>query len=497
MTDLGLDELLTGTGGTLRGEVPESTRIRRIERDSREVRPGDLFVAIRGERLDGHAFVDDAAARGALAALVRRDWADAQPAPPLPLVVVDEPIAALQRLAAAWRARLERLIVVGVTGSVGKTSAKEVIAAVLGPTRRTYRNPGNLNNEIGLPLSLLEVTPDTDVAVLEMGGAYAFGELALLAAIARPTIAVVTNVFPVHLERMGTIEAIAETKAELVDAVPPDGVAVLNGDDPRVRAMATRCRGRVLTFGLDPGNEVRASQVVTEALEGTSFRLHLGSETLHVKVPLIGAHAVQLALAAISVGHALGLHISEMLIGFDDPAIQVRLLVLPGPRGSQIIDDTYNASTPSVLSALGLLQDLTRGGRGRAIAVLGDMRELGSLSESEHRVVGRRAAEVAAVVVTYGDLARVIADEARSVRPHEVDGRPPDVTSFGLDQRGELVSFLLRELREGDVVLLKGSRGLRMEEMVVALRADRGADAEPGADDPDGGWAGAGTDPGA
>jgi UDP-N-acetylmuramoyl-tripeptide--D-alanyl-D-alanine ligase len=466
---LNLAEVLGGTGGELRGELPVETSFRRIERDARQAEPGDLFVALRGERFDGHQFVRDAAARGATAALVGRTWAAEAAIPPLPLIVVDEPVAALQRLAAAHRRRLD-LIVVGVTGSVGKTSTKEVIASVLAGRFRTYRSPGNLNNEIGLPLSLLEIGPETEAAVLEMGGAYAPGEVALLAEIAKPRIAVVTNVYPVHLERMGSIEAIAETKAELVDAVPSDGVAVLNGDDARVRAMAGRCAGRVITYGLDAGNEVRATEVVTEALEGTSFRLHLAGERLQVKVPLVGGHAVDLALAGIAVGHALGMHIAEMLEGFKDPAIQVRLLVMPGPRGAQIIDDTYNASTPSVLSALGLLASLKPR---RAIVVLGDMRELGELAEEEHRVVGRRAGEVADLVVTYGDLARLIGEEARSV-PGRIDGRPPDVTSFGLDQRGELVGFLRRELRDGDVVLLKGSRGLRMEEMVMALRADAG-----------------------
>jgi len=380
---------------------------------------------------------------------------------------VDEPVAALQQIAAARRERLP-VTVVGVTGSVGKTSTKEVIAAVLAQRFRTYRSPGNLNNEIGLPLSLLELMPETEVAVLEMGGAYAFGELTLLAGIAKPRIAVVTNVYPVHLERMGTIEAIAETKAELVAALPPDGSAVLNGDDARVRAMAARCRGRVLTFGLDPGNDVRADQVVTEALAGTSFRLHLEGKLVHIKVPLIGSHAVNLALAAVAVGHALGMNVAEMLQGFQTPGIQVRLLILPGPNGSRIIDDTYNASTPSMLSALGLLQQLRPA---RLIAVLGDMRELGAVSEAEHRVVGRRAAEVADVLVTYGELARTIAEEARVVAAG-VDGRPLAVTSFGSGERQELVAHLLGALREGDVVLLKGSRGLQMEEVVAALRAD-------------------------
>ncbi len=474
MMPLDLGAVLTGTGGELRGSLPLDTRFTAIERDARKVQPGHLFIAIHGERFDGHQFVGDAAANHATAALVRQDWADRQSSLPLPVIVVDEPVAALQRLAAAWRKTLD-LTVIGVTGSVGKSSTKEVIASVLAGKFGTYRSPGNLNNEIGLPLSLLELGETTEIAVLEMGGAYATGELALLASIAKPRIAVVTNVHAVHLERMGSIEAIAETKAELVDAVPADGFAVLNGDDQRVRAMASRCAGRVLTYGLDEANDIRATKVETEALEGTSFWLHVeGEERFHVKVPLVGGHAVELALAAIAVGHGLGMYIAEMLEGFKDPAIQIRLLVLPGPGGSRIIDDTYNASTPSMLSALGLLASLKPR---RAIAVLGDMRELGDLAEDEHRVIGRRAGQVADHVVTYGTLARLIGEEASTIG-RGVDGDPPSVTSFDLDQREELVAFLLGELREGDVVLLKGSRGLRMEEMVFALRAD--IDAEPG-----------------
>jgi len=471
MMPLALPDVLAGTGAELRGALGEDVIFRRIERDSRRVEPGDLFVAIRGERFDGHRFVAEAAERGALAALVGRGWADGRASPPLPLLVVDEPVAGLQRLAGFWRNRLgDRLTVVGITGSVGKTSTKEVVASVLAGRFRTYRSPGNLNNEIGLPLSLLEIGPETEAAVLEMGGAYAFGELRLLAGIAKPRVSVVTNVFPVHLERMGTIEAIAETKAELVEALPADGIAVLNGDDPRVRAMARLCRGRVVFYGLGRENDVRASEVSTEALEGTSFWLHLAGERSYVRVPLVGGHAVELALAGLAVGHALGLDIAEMLTGLKDPAIQVRLLVMPGPRGSRLIDDTYNASTPSVLSALGLLASLKPA---RAIAVLGDMRELGELEEEEHRVVGRRAGEVADVVVTYGELARLIGEEAAQTEGR-LEGRPPVVQSFGLDQRGDLIGYLLGVLREGDVVLLKGSRGLRMEELVAALRADVG-----------------------
>jgi len=467
-----LAEVASATGAEVRGALPPRTVFRWVERDSRTLWPGDLFLAVRGEVHDGHDFVRLAAGRGATAAMVAREWADAHLDEPLPLLVVDEPVAALQRLASARRSAMD-LTVVGVTGSIGKTSTKEVIAAILGQRFKTYRSPGNLNSEIGLPLSILEIEPDTEAAVLEMGGAYAFGELALLAEIARPSIAVVTNVHPVHLERMGTLENIAITKAELVQALPPDGVAVLNGDDGRVRAMADLAPGRVITYGLGERNDVRADRVQTHGLRGSTFRLYLDGEALNVAVPLVGSHAVELALAAIAVGSALGMHISEMLPGFDDPETQVRLLVTPGPNGSMMIDDTYNASTPSVLSALGLLAEMSPG---RRIAVLGDMREMGDVSAEEHRLVGRRSAEVADVVVTYGELARVIAQEA-AVASAEPDGRDLAVTSFGLDERDELLDHLRGELGEGDIVLLKGSRGLRMEEFVLALQTTPGGDA--------------------
>ena len=467
-----LAEVASATGAEVRGALPPRTVFRWVERDSRTLWPGDLFLAVRGKVHDGHDFVRLAAGRGATAAMVAREWADAHLDEPLPLLVVDEPVAALQRLASARRSAMD-LTVVGVTGSIGKTSTKEVIAAILGQRFKTYRSPGNLNSEIGLPLSILEIEPGTEAAVLEMGGAYAFGELALLAEIARPSIAVVTNVHPVHLERMGTLENIAITKAELVQALPPDGVAVLNGDDGRVRAMADLAPGRVITYGLGERNDVRADRVQTHGLRGSTFRLYLDGEALNVAVPLVGSHAVELALAAIAVGSALGMHISEMLPGFDDPETQVRLLVTPGPNGSMMIDDTYNASTPSVLSALGLLAEMSPG---RRIAVLGDMREMGDVSAEEHRLVGRRSAEVADVVVTYGELARVIAQEA-AVASAEPDGRDLAVASFGLDERDELLDHLRGELGEGDIVLLKGSRGLRMEEFVLALQTTPGGDA--------------------
>lgn len=479
MTPMLAEDLISGLGAELRGELLPNRRVTTIERDSRSVSGGDVFIAIRGEVHDGHGFVEAARERGAVAAIVARDWADAWPAADrFPLLVVDDTVAALQRLASAIRAgRGDSLTVVGITGSIGKTSTKEVVAAVLSGRYATYRSPGNLNNEIGLPLAMLEIDRRDQVAVLEMGGAYALGELTLLAAIARPSVAVVTNVYPVHLERMGTIEAIAQTKAELVEALPADGVAVLNGDDERVLAMAAKTRARVITYGLAETNDVWADEVTTEGLKGTRFRLHLDGEPYFIRVPLIGGHAVQLALAAFAVGHGLGMHISEMLPGFDNQDVQVRLLIMAGPNGSQVIDDTYNASPPSVLSALGLLAELRAT---RTIAVLGDMRELGELTDEEHRVVGRRAAEVADLVVTYGELARTIAEEITGLAVTG-SGVRTEVRSFAEAEQDDLITFLRGELRDGDVVLLKGSRGLKMEDIVAAItRPTPGADVDPG-----------------
>ncbi len=463
MMSYSLEEVIAGTGGALQGQLAGEFRFSRIVRDSRDVRAGDLYWAIVGERLDGHEFVGSAADAGAAAAIVAREELSGVPGS-FPIILVDDTTLALQRFA-AWKRQRMRADAIGITGSVGKTSAKESIAAVLAEHGSVHRSKGNYNNEIGLPLSILEADDDVDFLVLEMGGAYAFGEIRQLCEIARPRIGVVTNIYPVHLERMGTIEAIAETKAELVDAIPPDGIAVLNGDDPRVRAMASRCRGRVITYGLGADCDVRATDVESDGLKGTSFWLHINGQRHHVKVPLVGAHGVQIALVALATGHAYGMHIAPMLVGLRSPGVQVRLVFERGPGGAQIIDDTYNASTPSVLAALDVLRDVPAE---RRIAVLGEMRELGSVSVEEHRIVGRRTGELVDVLYTYGELADPLAEAASSV-PRGT--RPPlEVHPFGLAEREELVDALRRDLRRGDVALIKGSRGLEMEQMVAALR---------------------------
>lgn len=459
-----LAEIMAATDATIAGDLNDVRHFRWIERDSRVVHPGDLFIAVQGDRFNGHDFIASAAAQGAAAALVARAWHESHGAEqPLPLLIVNDPVVALQQVATARR-RTRQLIVIGVTGSLGKTSTKESIAGGLSTSRRVYRSPGNMNSEIGLPLALLEIPSATQIAVLEMGGAYAAGEVSLLASIAQPQIGVVTNVFPVHLERMGTIEAIAETKTELVEALPSGGFAILNIRNPWVAAMAKRTSASVLSYAVDAPAMVIASDVRTHGLDGITFRLDGEAGTREVALPMVGIHSAELALAAICAGMATGVSTDDVLAGLSRPGVQVRLLPMPGPHGSQIIDDTYNASAPSVRSALRLLGEIPAD---RRIAVLGDMRELGQESAAQHEEVGQIAASVVDQLITFGEMARQIAASAFSAA---VDGKSLAVTSFETDQRDALIDKLLEELRAGDVVLLKGSRGLEMETIVAKLQ---------------------------
>ncbi|WP_423224084.1 UDP-N-acetylmuramoyl-tripeptide--D-alanyl-D-alanine ligase [Candidatus Amarolinea aalborgensis] len=454
--------------------------------DSRQVEPGAVFVALPGERTDGHSFVTDALRRGAVAAIVEQDvvpdaecWLvdtraftlqhSASPPnwPPTgkPLILrVENSLRALQAWAAAWRAdcgAVSGLRVVGITGSVGKTSTKESVASVLAQRFSTLKSMGNQNNEIGVPLTLLRLTTSVQRAVLEMGMYYP-GDIALLARLARPNIGVITNVGPVHLERAGSIERIAQAKAELVEALPAAGVAILNRDDPLVMEMAARSAARVFTYGLDSRADLWADEVVSEGQDGIRFVLHYAGEHLHIKAPMLGRHSVHTALRAAAVGLIEGLNWQEIVEGLQDVQGQLRLVVAPGLRGITIIDDTYSASPAATLAALNLLADLPVASDARRIAVLGDMLELGDHTELGHRKVGQRAADVVAKLVTVGPLARLIADEALNA------GMTPGSVAQ-VDDNAGAVTVLRGMVQRGDLVLVKGSRALHLEEIVASL----------------------------
>ncbi len=441
--------------------------------DSRLVIPGGLFVAIPGERSDGHEFVGEAFSRGAAVALISREVAacpklldlrsgqlpdpDVVPAVPLCLQVEDT-VEALQQIARHWRAQIPARVI-GITGSVGKSTTKELAAEVLERRYRTAKNPGNLNNEIGLPLSMLRLTGAHQRAVLEMGF-YVPGEIALLCEIARPQVGVVTNVSNVHLERAGSLEAIVAGKGELIESLPPApaGVAILNYDEPLVRGMAERTDAAIFYYGLSSQADLWASDVQGLGLEGVRFVLHYRGERMHVRVPLLGRHSVHTALRAAAVGLVEDLSWQEIITGLQGSQTQLRLVAVQGPGGALLLDDTYNSAPASAIAALNLLEEL----EGRRIAVLGDMLELGDFEERGHRMVGARAAEVADELITVGWRARWIADEARRAGMQAA-------TVVEIEDTPAAIRFLAGKIGDGDVVLVKGSRGMRMDEIVASL----------------------------
>lgn len=439
--------------------------------DSRQAIPGSLFVAIPGERVDGHDFLADAFKRGAAFALIERDVdasfrtldlraglsADSIPdlSPPLCLRV-ENTVIALQQIARFWRRKLD-IRVIGITGSVGKSTTKEVVAEVLSQRYRTLKSPGNLNNEIGLPLSILKLGSDYQRAVFEMGF-YVPGEIALLCDIAQPQVGVVTNIGTVHAERAGSQEAIAQGKSELVQALPEDGVAILNFDDPWVRKMEEKTRAQVFFYGLSPESDLWADNVEGQGLEGIRFRLHYKRETLHVRVPLIGRHSVHTALRAAAIGLVEGLTWQEIFGGLNQEHTQLRLVVVRSKTGALILDDTYNASPESMLAALNLLNELD----GRKVAVLGDMLELGQYERQGHEMVGLRAAQIADTLLTLGTRAHIIAKAARRAGLQK-----SSILEF--EELEPIIDWLNENLTKNNSVLIKGSHGLRMDRIVNAL----------------------------
>jgi UDP-N-acetylmuramoyl-tripeptide--D-alanyl-D-alanine ligase len=425
--------------------------------DSREVHPGDLFVALPGERTDGHQYVGAALKHGACAALVRRDWepdADSALAPEK-LIRVDEPLQTLQTLAAHHRARFE-LPVIGITGSVGKTSTKELVAAVLRQKYATLANVKSFNNEIGVPLTLLRLRTEHQAAVMELG-TYGPGEIALLCALACPAIGIVTNVGPSHLERMGTFDTVARAKSELPAALPSDGVALLNGDDPRVRAMQQITDARTVFYGMDQGNDLRADAITSRGLAGLSFILSSEGEQRQIELPLPGRHNVYTALAAIGTARALGMDWDLIQAGLNDATAQARLIRRQAFNGATVLDDTYNASPASCRAALDLLSELP----GRHIAVFGDMAELGPLEVEGHRAVGSAAAPLVDLLIVVGGKARLIGEAAL-----EAQDRPEVLFA---SSNAEASALLRNCLRPDDVVLIKGARVAATEEIVAAL----------------------------
>jgi UDP-N-acetylmuramoyl-tripeptide--D-alanyl-D-alanine ligase len=462
-----------------RADTLAASRVRGFTLDNRTTGSGDVFVAIPGERVDGADFVKAAFDAGAIGALVRRDAAHKlvglsgvmifdpsapAAAPRAPMVVlVDDTERALQDLATWWRRKFD-LAVIGVTGSVGKTTTKELIAQVLSTRFNVLKSEGNQNNALGVPLTLLKLNDTHQFAVLEMG-MDRLGEIASYCSWAQPNIGVLTNIGPVHLEKLGSIENIALAKSELPRALPEGGLAILNDDDPRVKAMAGVTRADVLSYGLTSQADVWADDINGFGLAGVAFTLHHAGRSLPVRLKMLGEHSVQTALRAAAVGLSAGMSLEEVIEGLRDEPTQLRLVVADGPHGSIVLDDTYNASPESTIAALNLLREIDS--EGVRVAVLGDMFELGDAETTGHEEVGCRAALVAGLIVCVGERSKLTAQAAR-----ECGAKAEAVIHVMTNE--EAVRVLRARVTTRSVILVKGSRGMKMEQIVAALGSSNG-----------------------
>ncbi len=428
--------------------------------DSRTLGVGEAFFAIRGHRQDGHAFVKDAAARGA-ACLVVHHLPDEVPLH-VPVILVDDTTRALGRLALFHRSRFA-LPVVAVTGSNGKTTTKEMVAVILGARGPVLKPEGSFNNQWGLPLTLLGLRPEHQSIVVELG-ANQRGEIATLAGLARPSVGIVTTVAAAHMEFFGTLDEVQREKSALVRAIPPEGSVALNADDPRVRAMASEARAPVLLYGVSADADVRAAEPLEETLDGVAFTLEIRGARCPVRLAFPGRHNIINALAGAAAGVALGLSLSDIAAGLERARPVKGRCVWRRAGAVRILDDTYNANPAAVDAALAIVARAR--GAGRVLVVLGDMLELGDLTESAHQDVGRRAAQLGVdAFVGVGALAGhavAAAREAGLVESHHVE------------TTDDAVILLLKRLAPGDHLLVKGSRGMRMERVVDALVARLG-----------------------
>jgi UDP-N-acetylmuramoyl-tripeptide--D-alanyl-D-alanine ligase len=450
------EELLAATGGRWIGAPP--AEVRGISTDTRTIAPGNLFVALRGERFDGHRFLAEAASRGALAAAV----ADGSDPAPLPALAVPDTLAALGALGRAHRRRFA-IPVVAVTGSNGKTTTREMIASILATRGPVLRSEGNLNNEVGVPLTLFRLDATHRAAVIEMGMNHP-GEIARLAAIAEPQVGVVTNAAPAHLEGLGSVEAVADAKAELYRGLPSGGVAVANADDPRMLRRAQESGRRLVTFAAGRGRrgDVVVLEILEQTPEGLRFLLGVGNREIEVRLPLVGAHNAANAAAAACASIALGCTDREIVAGLAaarPPGRRLRLERLPS--GVLLLDDCYNANPLSMSAALRTQAELA--GEARRVAVLGDMLELGEFEGEAHRSLGAEAARArVALLFAFGPRSRETLAAARAA------GLPAEAGLHTEDPEA-LVRSVKERLRPGDVLLVKASRGMKLERLVEAL----------------------------
>ena len=456
------DEVLAATDAEVHsGKLRGNDTIPHITTDTRKIAAGDLFIALRGENFDGADFAADALHKGAAAVLVNAPLSasvqkDLKKEKGTVLIVPDT-LKAYQEIAHAWRMKFD-IPVVAITGSNGKTTTKDLTAAVLSGRGTVCRTAANYNNEVGLPLTLLGITEDDTAAVVEIG-MRGLGQIAALAPVAAPTIGIVTNVCEVHMELLGSIENIAKAKAELVEAIPAGGTVLLNADDERVAAMRSMAADgvRVLTYGLGADADIRA-EALRLAAGGSQFMVTWGNERHDYSIPLTGRHNVSNALAALATGFVLGLTPQEMQAGLRTLTPTKMRYEVHEIGARRFINDAYNASPSSMYAAIETTASLYHG---RRIAVLGDMLELGVAAEEAHREIGKRVAELGfAALVTYGEQARWM---------HKAAEAAGCSVCYHAESHEAAAKYLREMLVDGDTVLFKGSRGMKMEQIIALL----------------------------
>jgi UDP-N-acetylmuramoyl-tripeptide--D-alanyl-D-alanine ligase len=445
LIDMTLGEVAAVIGGRLAGADSHTPVSAPVEFDSRKARPGGLFLALPGQHVDGHDYVDSALAAGAVAAIVTRPIA-------APSILVPDGLVALAALAAAVIRRLPDVRVVGITGSSGKTSTKDLLAQLLERLGPTVAPPESFNNELGHPYTVLLSTVDTEYLVLETS-ARGIGHIRELTRIAPPHVGVVLNVGSAHLGEFGSREAIAQAKGELVEALPADGVAILNGDDALVAAMGERTAARVVTFGYD--GDVRAADVRLDDLGRPSFRLEADGASAAVSLRFSGEHHVENALASAAVALECGMPLADVATALSEarPRSKWRMETTERPDGVIVINDAYNANPESMRAALRGLAAIGRSRTGRTWAVLGEMAELGEATAAEHEALGGTASALGiARVVAVGETARAIEHGSDWV---------PDAEAA--------ISLVRKEVQPGDVILVKASRAAGLERVALEL----------------------------
>jgi UDP-N-acetylmuramoyl-tripeptide--D-alanyl-D-alanine ligase len=454
-----IHDVLAATGGTLpEGLTPDEILFEGVTTDSRQCAPGNLFVALQGETFDGHHYLDQAIQKGAAGLLIHRRTEKTPQ--DIPVILVPDTLWALGDLARFWRRRFSPTLI-AVTGSSGKTTTKEMAAAILGSSKNILKTEGNFNNLIGLPLTIFNLNKDHTAAIVELG-TNRRGEIARLTGIAAPEIGLITNIGPAHLEGFANIAGVAEEKMDLFLNMPPDGTIIINHDDPFLRRFGDAWSGRRVSFGLKERADVRAERIAYRRERGTGFTLHVGEDHQEVVMPIAGEHQLMNALAAAASAWAAGATIADISRGLANfSPVSGRMEVLPLSNGTFVINDTYNANPASVGEAIKTLNTLR--GKGRSVVVLGDMLELGDQEEIWHRKIGGLLADTGVDrVYLRGRLAGATAAGASQ------HGLPAAAVILREDPE-EITKDLLSYAKDGDWILVKGSRMMKMEAIVEMI----------------------------